>query len=62
MTMKVVNIPTSKKPLMTEKELSDFIQGHAVFAKVSFAYYTSLVNEGFEPVQALEIIKAHKFY
>lgn len=60
--MKVVDIPTSKKPIMTEAELNNFMQLHIMLAKVSFNYYTSLIEAGYKPDQALEIIKVHKFY
>ena len=60
--MKVVDIPTSKKPVITEGEFNNFVQLHTIVAKVRFNYYKNLIDAGYDPRQALEIIKVHKFY
>lgn len=59
--MKVVDINSADKPLMTLKQLNDAIEGFKVFAKLNHSYYTNLIEQGFTEAQALEIVKAYKF-
>ena len=59
--MKVVDINSADKPLMTMKQINDAIEGFKVFAQLNHNYYNSLIEQGFTEAQALEIVKAYKF-
>lgn len=59
--MKVVDINSAEKPLMTLKQINDAIEGFKVFAQLNHSYYTSLIEQGFTEAQALEIVKTYKF-
>lgn len=53
--MKVVDINSADKPLMTLKQINDAIEGFKVFAQLNHSYYTSLIEQGFTEAQALEM-------
>lgn len=60
--MNVVDLPKDKKPLMTKKEIDNFIEAQKLFAKASWQYYSSLIAEGFTEDQALKLVMSMKYF
>lgn len=58
--MKVVEMTTTDKPLMTATQVKQFLEYMAIQAKINWAYFTDLKAQGFTEQQALEIVKNFK--
>lgn len=55
--MEKLNIEMAQKSVYENEEL--FIKSYQVTAKLLFRYYQALMDAGFSPVQALDIVICH---
>lgn len=58
--MKVVELDTKEKPLMTMTQINQFLEYLSVSAKLNWAYFNDLKAQGFTDEQALELVKVFK--
>lgn len=58
--MNVVELDTKDKPLMTVKQINQFMEYLNVSAKLNWAYFNDLKAQGFTDEQALELVKVFK--
>lgn len=58
--MNVVDIPKEDKPLLTTKQINQFMEYLSVSAKLNWNYYNDLKAQGFTDEQALELVKVFK--
>jgi len=58
--MNVVELDTKDKPLMTVKQITQFMEYLNVSAKLNWAYFNDLKAQGFTDEQALELVKVFK--
>lgn len=60
--MKVVDLPLEDKPLMTTKQINQFIEYLTISAKLNWTYFNELKAKGFTEEQALELVKVFKIH
>lgn len=58
--MNVVELDTKDKPLMTVKQITQFMEYLNVSAKLNWSYFNDLKAQGFTEEQALELVKVFK--